>query len=190
MSSNIKINKVCENCSEVFIAKTTKTRYCSHKCNSTHYKIKAREAKLNEVPILQQKTKKIYDLSEINKKEFLTVKEASIILSMSLRTVYRLIEDGDLNAYNFSIRKTLIRRKDIDSYFDFNLTKTKVDKKNQDNMITIENSYTLQEVYKKYNISEGALYNVIKRLDIPKKKHGKFVLVKKEDIDKIFAEND
>jgi len=33
MTSNIRIEKVCQYCGTKFIAKTTVTRYCSHSCN-------------------------------------------------------------------------------------------------------------------------------------------------------------
>jgi predicted DNA-binding protein YlxM (UPF0122 family) len=53
--------------------------------------------------------------------------------------------------------------------------------------ITIFNSYTMQEVIDKFQISSSALYNLIQRFNIPKKNQGKFVLVKREDIDSIFT---
>lgn len=43
MSSNIKINRVCNFCNKDFIAKTTVTKYCSHKCASASYKKRAKE---------------------------------------------------------------------------------------------------------------------------------------------------
>lgn len=43
MSSNIKINRVCNFCNKDFIAKTTVTKYCSHKCTSASYKKRAKE---------------------------------------------------------------------------------------------------------------------------------------------------
>ena len=46
MSSNIKIEKTCTFCGEKFIARTTVTKYCSHKCASRAYKVRAREEKV------------------------------------------------------------------------------------------------------------------------------------------------
>lgn len=185
MSSNIRIKKRCEFCKEVFIAKTTKTRYCSLICNKKDYKKKDREKKIAAVP-----DPEINDIININNKDFLTVKETAEILNMSKRTVYRLLQAGQINSYNFSQRKLMVRRKDLDSYFDLNLINTKVSKEKIIKMITIENSYCMEEVSKKYEISPSALNSLIKRLEIPTKQHGKFVLVKKIDIDKIFTDND
>jgi predicted DNA-binding protein YlxM (UPF0122 family) len=65
-----------------------------------------------------------------------------------------------------------------------------INKDHLKNMITTENSYSINEASEKYNISSSALYNLLNRLEIPKKQYGKFVLVKKEDIDSIFANHD
>ncbi|MDK2772168.1 MAG: helix-turn-helix domain-containing protein [Flavobacterium sp.] len=185
MKTNIRINKKCEYCKEEFVAKTTKTRYCSLRCNQKGYK---QNLKQNKIATTEKATKlNILNIDELNKKDFLTAKEAAYILNMSLRTIYRLIQTKELNAYNFSTRKTLIRRKDIDMYFDLSLNDINIDKSHLKELINLENSYTIDEIQKKYNISNGALYNLIKRLEIQKKQVGKHVLVRKEDIDRIFA---
>ncbi len=44
MSTNIRVKRRCEYCKKEFTAKTIRTRYCSHQCNSRSYKkIKAAE---------------------------------------------------------------------------------------------------------------------------------------------------
>lgn len=40
MHSKIRLTKTCDNCGNEFTAKTTKTRYCSHRCNKQHYKVR------------------------------------------------------------------------------------------------------------------------------------------------------
>ena len=188
MSSILSIKKRCEYCKNEFFAKTTKTRYCSLDCNRKHYKILAKQKTIN---IVEKVTKfKINNIEEINKKDFLTAKEAALILNMSLRTLYRLIENKELNAYNFGTRKTLIRRKDIDLYFDLSMNNTDLNKDHLKKLITPENSYSITEASEKYNISPSALYSLLNRLEIPKKQFGKFVLVKKDDIDSIFVNHD
>lgn len=185
MSSNLNIKKLCVFCKNEYIAKKTTTRYCSHICNSRHYKLQRKQDKIQTV---ERATKvKITSIEELNKKDFLSAKEASIILNMSLRTVYRLIKNNEINSYNFSTRKTLIRRRDIDYYFDLNLNQVDRNKDHLKKLITLDNSYTINEISTKYGISLSALYGILKKLEIPKKNFGKHVLVKKEDIDKIFA---
>lgn len=186
MSSNLSVNRVCEVCKMVFVAKTTVTRFCSNICRKTNHREKGRE--------LTKDKKKAEDLlienhifEEIKNKDFLTVKDAAQLLNMSSKTVYRLIEREAINAVQFSERKTLIRRTDIERYFDNNLKEIEKNKIDPVEEITIYNSYTIQEVVDKFQISNGALYNLIKRFNIPKKNQGKFVLVKREDIDSIFT---
>lgn len=125
-------------------------------------------------------------IEEIKNKDFLTVKDASQLLNISTKTLYRLIERKEINSFNFSARKTLIRRKDIDTYFDNNLKEIQRSIVNPEIDINLDNSYTIQEAQEKHNISSSALYNLIIRFKIPKKKQGKFTLVRKEDIDSIF----
>ena len=48
MSSNLKIEKVCEWCGSQFVARTTATAYCSHRCSSLAYKERKRQAKLQQ----------------------------------------------------------------------------------------------------------------------------------------------
>lgn len=186
MSSNILIKRICEYCNQEFDAQTTKTRYCSHVCNRKDYKLKLKERK-----ILESNEGKLLMMSKIKEPvkdlDFLTVKEASLLLKISIKTLYRLIEQEVINAINFTGRNTLIRRKDIDAYFDNNLTAKNRNHSYLMHEIKFENSYTMQQAQEKYNISNGALYNLINKFNIPKKKQGRYTLVKKEHLDKILS---
>ena len=185
MSSNIIVKRICDYCKNAFDAKTTKTKYCSHICNSRGYKLNQKLKKI-ETSDTETKSKASNYVMDVNSKDFLTVNEASTLLNMSSKTVYRLIEQNELNAFNFSVRKTLIRRKDIESYFDNNLISVDNINPNTENEINLNNSYTINEAIEKFNISNGALYNIIKRFNIPKRKLGRYTLVKKEDLNTIF----
>lgn len=186
MSSNLSVNRVCEVCKIVFVAKTTVTRFCSSLCRKKKQREKGREI-VNERKTAEAILVENHIFDEIKNKDFLTVKDAAQLLNMSPKTVYRLIEREVINSVQFSERKTLIRRSDIERYFDHNLKEIEKNKIDLVEEITIYNSYTIQEVADKFQISNGALYNLIKRFNIPKKNQGKFVLVKREDIDSIFT---
>ncbi|HVX01156.1 MAG TPA: helix-turn-helix domain-containing protein, partial [Candidatus Babeliaceae bacterium] len=56
-------------------------------------------------------------IEEVKAKEFLTVKDVARLLNFSIRTTYRMIEQGNIKAVNLSERKTLIKRSDIDKLF-------------------------------------------------------------------------
>jgi len=185
MSFNFLVKRVCAHCKKEFDAQRITTRYCSKNCNNTNYKLIAKQKKIAESNSVTFRT--MTKIKEpIKDKEYLTVKEASSLLNISIRTIYRLIERNDINSFNFTERNTIIRRKDIDFYFDANL---KILEKNKLDIVAdynFENSYTVKEAQEKYNISSSALYNLTQRFKIPKKKHGKFTLIKKEHLDQIF----
>ena len=155
-------------------------------CNSRGYKLEIKNLNIEKSKVETLKEKNL-DFDTIKNKEFLTVKDASILLNFSTKTVYRLIESNSINSFNFSHRKTLIRRKDLDIYFESNIFNKNKYLDVIEDTISLDNSYTIQEVQQKYGISSGALYNLIIRFKIPKKKQGKYTLVRKEDIDKIFT---
>lgn len=116
MSSNIRIERICQHCTTEFIAKTTVTKYCSDNCAKRAYKVRIRQEKIErsyqETIIIKNTI-----LSELNQKEFLTVKDASLLLNCSIRTMYRLIAEGTVKAKKLSQRKTLIKRSELDKIF-------------------------------------------------------------------------
>lgn len=116
MSSKIKVVRQCDFCKEEFTAKTTVTRYCSHKCNQRHYKQRKREEKLKQ----HQTTQKVVqlqlpdaDFGALSQKEFLSIKETSVLLGLSERTLYRMMANGTLPTRKIG-RRTILKRSDID----------------------------------------------------------------------------
>lgn len=123
MSSNIRIEKLCNECGSSFIAKTTVTLNCSTKCARRAYKRRKKEEKLAEVSskvnsdllsIGEKRLKRHGGLSEndLSLKEFLTVKQTCLILNLSKTTLYRLFKKGILPKYQIG-GKVLIKREDI-----------------------------------------------------------------------------
>ncbi len=51
-------------------------------------------------------------------KYFLSVKETANILGVSIHTVYRLIESGEISAIKVSSRKTVIKAEEIERYIN------------------------------------------------------------------------
>ncbi|RXR16311.1 DNA-binding protein [Flavobacterium amnicola] len=186
MSSNIEVLRICQYCNNEFIAKKTTTKHCSHKCASRAYKQRLKVLKIEEsnAETFKIKNKTIVDLKE---KEFLTVKEVSLLLGFSTRTLYRMINENKLNAHKFTERKTIVKRSDIDLLFE--QPKPQQSKTNLLEPIKnpeIIDCYTISEIVEKFNISNGALYNLIKRKNINKFSKGKYTYIAKRDIDIIF----
>lgn len=115
MSSNIRIQKVCQYCGAEFIAKTTKTQYCGDKCAKRAYKARKRKEKLHNVkPVDQQKAS--YHQSTVEKKEYLSVAETCSLLGASRMTIYRQIKRGNIPAAKIG-RRTIIKRSELEKLF-------------------------------------------------------------------------
>lgn len=113
MTSYIQVQKICQYCKAEFTAKTTVTMYCSDACSKRAYKARKRGEK---VQIANTETQLLKNglLNEIQAREFLSVREVATLLGCSLRSVYRLINNGKLKAVNLSERITRVKRSNID----------------------------------------------------------------------------
>ena len=116
MSSNIELKRICQHCSSEFTARTTVTRFCSHRCASAAHKEKIRAAKVERS---NKETQQIINrpTEELRAKEFLTVREAARLLNCSVRSAYYYIESGTIKAVNLGQRVTRIKRSEIDKLF-------------------------------------------------------------------------
>ena len=107
----------------MFETQKVSTLYCSHKCNSKHYKLKKKleNKERAELPIIQQAEFKpkinALDKVLIKDKEFLTVKDVSTLFDCNPKTVYSFIKKGTIKATNLGKRKILIKRSNIDNLF-------------------------------------------------------------------------
>lgn len=182
MSSNIEIQRVCEYCKNIFTAKTTKTRFCSHKCNSRGYKASVKQLKMN---ISDIETKQLTNLPilDLQSKDYLSISQACSLIGISKRTMYRMIGRGEIATAKFGTR-TIISRIHIDSLFKVQLVEKKVPVVQL--VPSIEECYNIGEVQQKFNISSAALYNLIKRENINKFSKGKFTYIAKKDIEALF----
>lgn len=117
MSSKIQVQRVCQRCGKEFTARTTKTLYCSHRCNSLDYKAKQRAEKI-AASDLQTKQVISRPIEELNAKEFLTVREVARLLNCSLRSAYYYIDNGTIKAVNLGQRATRVKRSEIDKLFN------------------------------------------------------------------------
>jgi len=194
MSSNIQVQRICQHCGTEFIARTTVTKYCSHRCGSLANKAMKRAEKVQKsnTETKQIKTKPI---EELKVKEFLTVSDVSKLIGCSRQNVYKLINMGKLKATNLLEKKTIVRRCDLDKLFEDvpeietipEQQKQELSDWKQAGAFDITDCYTINEVLEKYGISETALQNLIKRESIPKIKKGWYTYVPKLIIDKYLS---
>lgn len=220
MSSNIRLNKICQHCGNTFTAKTTVTKYCGDDCAKKAYKKRKRQEKItqsiaNPEPALnpvynsdfftildimnyfniskssaQRLIKRnnlpkkkigrwVYikrsDLQELfqpsEEKGLLSIREASELLQVSLRTMERYLADKKIKSTK-SGKNRLIYKDSVYSYL-------------KKNPLSTEMYFSVGSIQEIFNISEKALYDVIKRNNILKFPSGKNVLVLKHELQKI-----
>lgn len=115
MSSKIEITKVCQECGNEFIAKTTVTKFCSQPCAARNYKERKKSEKLNQVKFPPgQKIE--YNASQLREKEFLSITDTCQLLGASRMTIYRQIKNGNIKAVKLG-RRTIIRKSEIEKLF-------------------------------------------------------------------------
>lgn len=181
MSSNIKVQRICQHCAKDFTARTTVTRFCSHVCARRAYKEREKVGKTtkSDAETLVTYTR---PLEEFKSKEFLTVREVATLLNCSIRTAYYAVKSGTLNSVNLGQRITRIKRSEIDKLFEQKIANTPL---SQSKIVDVKEGYTLAEVQSRFGISEKGLHTLIERNKIPKIKQGKFVFVPKNLIDNL-----
>lgn len=190
MSSNLRIKKICQFCHDEFIAKTTKTKFCSLRCAQRNYKVRQKEKKIAESKVEFEKLKqtetkkqetKVLKLGDEN---VITVREASLILQVSRKTIYNMIYAGRLEAINLNRRLIRIKESSVNELMDFNLEKAQ-----KNNIFDIEDAYSINEVSEKFKIAPSFVYKKLLEYGVPKIKSGKKVLVPSKLIDLMFKDH-
>ncbi|MET3113474.1 excisionase family DNA binding protein [Pedobacter sp. CG_S7] len=187
MSSNIAVKRICEYCRNTFIAKTTVTRYCTHKCNSRHSKQKVRELKIKVSEIEVKQAVDVIEAKQVPV-EFLSVREASKLLNICTKTVYNIIYSGRIKAVRLSDRKIIIKRTEVDKVFEQSEIPVKIREKPKKKPHP-RYCYTMAEAQEKFNFSETALFSLIKRNNIRKYQSGWYTYVLKSDLERIINQN-
>jgi excisionase family DNA binding protein len=184
MSSNIRIQRICQHCGQEFTAKTTVTQYCGDNCSKKAYKLKLRKTKIEESNNFT-KSIQVKSAEEIKAKEFLSISETCELLGLSRWTVWRAIKANELPAAKVG-RRSIIKRSHLDQLFSNNISISPTIK-SPEVCLPTKDCYTISEVQKLYNISEKALYEIIKRNNIAKVKEGIYTYVSRVEIDNIFG---
>ncbi|RYE52575.1 MAG: DNA-binding protein [Sphingobacteriales bacterium] len=103
MSTNIHIPKKCQYCGTMFIARTLTTRYCSHKCNSRHYKQLLKEKRVSATlaeeapatalptPLSTPANNLLHIAPAFSSKEFFSMKETASLLGVHERTIMNMV---------------------------------------------------------------------------------------------------
>ncbi len=115
MSSNLRLQRICQQCETEFTAKTTVTKFCGLTCAQRNYKARLRKTSV-ALSDAQTVSVRIKPLSLLQAKDFLSIEETGLLLGLSQSTVLRLLKHGRIPATKFG-RRTIIRRKQLDALF-------------------------------------------------------------------------
>ena len=118
MSSNIRINRICKYCGEVFVAKTFKTQFCSHSCNSKDYKKREKirrmeESKEEYKSNLKNSKSESMNMEELKSKIYLSIAEVCLLVGMSDSTIRKFVKEGRLKTIRLG-KKHLILKSQIE----------------------------------------------------------------------------
>ena len=184
MSSNIRIERICEWCGKQFTAQTTVTRFCSKRCSEHAYKERLRQKKIS---LSNQETAHNSREKESRNKEFLTPSETARYLGVGRTYIYDCINRGKIKVTRIG-RKTLISKADIQAMFDFltpkESTSTEPAEKKSKSLVDF---YTRADIREKYGVKDSWIYKVVAENNVPKTIIRGKAYFSKSHIDRLFS---
>ena len=184
MSSNIRIERICEWCGKQFTAQTTVTRFCSKRCAEHAYKERLRQKKIS---LSNQETAHNSREKESRNKEFLSPSETARYLGVGRTYIYDCINRGKIKVTRIG-RKTLISKADIQAMFDFltpkeNTSAEPAEKKSK----SLADFYTRADIREKYGVKDSWIYKVVAENNVPKTIIRGKAYFSKSHIDRLFS---
>lgn len=184
MSSNIKVERICEWCGKKFIAQTTVTRFCSKRCSERSYKERFRQKKM---AVSNQETATNAANNKWRDKDFLTPTQAAELLGIGRMSIYRYIRNGKIKVVRFE-RKTLISKADIQAMFDYLTPKeTEQVEAAEKKSKSISDFYTRTEIRDKFGVKDSWIYKVVAENNVPKTILRGKAYFSKSHIDRLFS---
>ncbi len=149
--------KICQHCGKEFIAGTSTTAYCSHRCSSLADKQRKRNERLKTT------TREVRELQRqaLLDKNYLTISDAARLMQVSRTTLYRIIKINTIPLKRFTDRTVRIAREDLDKVS----ARTLADAQDQKNII-LDNYLSKEDVMDKYGIRPSWFYHEAKRKGI------------------------
>ena len=184
MSSNIRIERICEWCSKQFTAQTTVTRFCSKRCAEHSYKERMRQKKM---ALSNQETSQCNPDRKSRDKDFLTPTETAQYLGVCRTYIYDSINRGKIKVTRIG-RKTLISKADIRAMFDFLTPKeTDLSASTERKPKSISDFYTRAEIREKFGVKDSWIYKVVAENNVPKTILRGKAYFSKSHIDRLFS---
>ena len=184
MSSNIRIERICEWCGNHFMAQTTVTRFCSKRCSEHSYKERMRQKKM---ALSYQETSQCNPDRKSRDKDFLTPTETAQYLGVCRTYIYDSINRGKIKVTRIG-RKTLISKADILAMFDFLSPKESESKESTEKKgKSLSDFYTRAEIREKFGVKDSWIYKVVAENNVPKTILRGKAYFSKSHIDRLFS---
>jgi len=184
MSSNIKIERICEWCGNRFMAQTTVTRFCSKRCSEHSYKERMRQKKM---ALSNQETSQCNPDRKCRDKDFLTPTETAQYLCVCRTYIYDSINRGKIKVTRIG-RKNLISKADIQAMFDYLTPKeTEQVEAAEKKSKSISDFYTRAEIREKFGVKDSWIYKVVAENNVPKTILRGKAYFSKSHIDRLFS---
>lgn len=178
-------NKICQFCGNRFVAKKITTKYCSDDCAKKFYKKRKRDEKIQASDKDLEVQFKGYDIEEIQKKDYLSIKEVMLLLNISRTSIYRMLKDGRLSKLE-DFKAVRIRKVDLGDILFRQKAENNEEKHYNLPYFCDDNYYTINEVVDAFKMSSGSFYHLCKKHNVPKIPKGKNVYVPKNLVNIIF----
>lgn len=184
MSSNIKIERICEFCGQRFMAQTTVTRFCSKKCSERSYKERMRQKKM---ALSNQEMAQVPTVAKFRDKEFLSPTETAQYLGVCRTFIYDSINRGQIKVTRMG-RKTLIRKTDITEMFRFFQPTSDDDTSTSETKgKSLSDFYSRADIREKFGVKDSWIYKVVAENNVPKTIIRGKAYFSKQHIDRIFS---
>lgn len=174
-----RLQRTCQYCNQLFLARSINSRYCSDRCSDAAYRQRKRDQR--EENRLRAKAEKIPA-----SRTYLTIAEAESTFLVSKRTLYRMIRKGILFRYGCSTIK--LSRRELSNRYQLRATAiTELPPTPILYRLEPDDCYTIGEISRKFGVSPSTVYTNIRKYSVPIRQIGKEVYAPKSEIDRIFS---
>lgn len=196
MPSNIRVKRVCEFCKIEFIAQKTTTRFCSKKCATDLARQAIRQAKIQSsdekteklktqskseqtLSFIKVSTRQRETLNQVQEREFLNVKQVSMLLGVSRATLYNMVARGQIPLFKIGTR-SIFKRQDL----EIALERATITANALPFGFKKENFFTITEAQEFMGLPSSTFSAMMKRHNIPKyRSPSRFVYIPKDALD-------
>jgi excisionase family DNA binding protein len=109
MAERIQFEFACKTCGKLFTAYTSVTKYCSNNCARRRNKAEKRKERL----LLESEETKERNRQKLLLQENLSLTDAAALLGISRPTLYKLLDDRNVELLRISKRTIRVRKSDL-----------------------------------------------------------------------------